>query len=154
MRFIASAVVLGCLSLAPVASAAGGGGARMQVFTVDPTGAVFTCPTANYTVLGGTLRFLVGETVAANGSEHLTSKKLPGDVALSDGTTDTIYRLVGANSAGGSIDVVRGTFEFTDATHFNIVAPGGGVVGKVAGIQHVTSTGEGFSLTFGDCEAP
>ena len=68
MRFIAAAVVLGCLFLAPVANAAGDGGARMQVFTIDPTGAVFTCPAANYTVLGGTLRFVVGETVAANGA--------------------------------------------------------------------------------------
>ena len=75
-------------------------------------------------------------------------------MTLSDGTTDTIYRLVGANSAGGNIDVVRGTFEFTDVTHFNIVTPGGGVVGKVAGVLHVTSSGEGVSFTFGDCEAP
>jgi hypothetical protein len=45
-------------------------------------------------------------------------------------------------------------FEFTDVKFFNILAPAGGVVARVAGVQHVSPTSSGFSFTFGDCEAP
>jgi hypothetical protein len=36
------------------------------------TGAVFTCPTANYTVLGGTVRSVFHDSFGANGSEHVS----------------------------------------------------------------------------------
>jgi hypothetical protein len=130
MRFgIAGVAALAVVTLALVvalpAGAAGNPGTT-QVITIDPTGAVFTCPGTNYTVLG---------------------------VTLTDGTTSTIYRLVGANSAEGKISP-NGSFQFTDTTFFNILAPSGGVVGRVAGVTHVTSGGTGFSFSFGQCEAP
>jgi hypothetical protein len=74
-------------------------------------------------------------------------------IMLRDGTTSTIYRLVGANSASGNVSVVTGRFEFTDVTFFTILAPNGGVVARVAGVVHV-SPGGGFEFKFGDCEAP
>lgn len=79
---------------------------------------------------------------------------MPLGVTLSDGSTSTIYRLAGANSSGGNLDVGNGQFEFTDITFFNILVPNGGVVARVAGVSHVSPTVSGFSFTFGQCEAP
>jgi hypothetical protein len=70
------------------------------VETVDVTGAVISCPDSDYTVLGGTLLFVFHASIATDGSEHLTSKRVPTGVTLSDGSTTTVYRLVGANPAG------------------------------------------------------
>jgi hypothetical protein len=149
----AGAALAAVLSIALPASAAGNAGTT-SVTTIDVTGAVFTCPGANYTVLGGTLRFLIHDSIGTDGSEHIRFTRVPLGVTLSDGSTSTIYRLAGANSSGGNLDVGNGQFEFTDITFFNILAPNGGVVARVAGVSHVSPTGSGFSFTFGQCEAP
>jgi hypothetical protein len=150
---VALATVAVVLVVALPASAAGNAGTT-QVTTFDPTGAVFTCPSANYTVLGGTVRSVFHDSFAANGSEHVTGTISPIGVTLSDGTTDTIYRLSGASWFGGNFSVVNGKYEFTDTEFFNILAPSGGVVAKVAGVEHMGSGGSNFSFTFGQCEAP
>jgi hypothetical protein len=131
-----------------------GNAGTTEVTTFDPTGAVFTCPGTNYTVLGGIVRFVLHDSIAADGSEHVRITRVPIGVTLSDGTTSMIYQLVGANSSGGNFDVVNGRFEFTDVTFFNILAPSGGVVARVAFVTHVSSRGSGFLFTFGQCEAP
>ncbi len=119
------------------------------------TGAVFTCPGTEYMVVEGTLRFVFHDSIAADGSEHLTSKRVPTEVTLTDGSTTTVYRLVGANAAGGNVNLEGSdSSEFTDVTMFNILAPGGGIVDQVASVTHVGPTGSGFSFTFGECEAP
>src|SRR5262252_7075116 len=94
--------------------------AATSVTTIDPTGASFTCATTNYTVTGGTLQVIVGETRSENGGDHLSLKRIPHDVILSDGSTDTVYRLVGAGSANGQASTT-GEFAFTDVTHFHIL---------------------------------
>lgn len=116
------ATVAGVLTVSLPAGAAGDADAT-QVMTFDPTGAVFTCPGADYTVLGGTVRFVFHDSIAADGSEHATVTRVPIGVTLGDGTTSTIYRLVGANSAGGNFSVVDGTYEFIDVVFSNILAP-------------------------------
>jgi hypothetical protein len=60
-------------------------------------------------------------------------------VTLSDGTTATVYQLAGASWFGGNFSEVNGKFEFTDTEFFNIIAPGGGVVAKVAGVEHMAA---------------
>jgi hypothetical protein len=149
----ALAAVAVALVVALPANAAGNPGTT-QVTTFDPTGAVFTCPDADYTVLGGTVRSISHDSFAANGSEHVTGTISPTGVTLTDGTTDTIYRLAGASWFGGNFNVVNGKFEFADTEFFNILAPGGGVVAKVAGVEHMGSGGSNFSFMFGQCEAP
>src|SRR5919201_6712039 len=91
----ALAAVAAALVVALPASAAGNAGTT-QVGNFDPTGAVFTCPNTDYTVLGGTLHFVFHDSIAANGSEHVTGTNTPIGVTLSDGTTNTVYRLSGA----------------------------------------------------------
>jgi hypothetical protein len=145
--------ILAALVVALPASAAGSAGTT-QVTTFDPTGAVFTCPGASYTVLGGTIRSVFHDSFAANGSEHVTGTIAPIGVTLTDGTTSTVYRLAGASWFGGNLNYVNGRYEFADTEFFNILAPNGGVVAKVAGVEHMGSGGSNFSFTFGACQAP
>ena len=147
------ATVAVALIVALPAGAAGNAGTT-QVTTFDPTGAVFTCPGTDYTVLGGTVRSIFHDSFAANGSEHVTGTTSPTGVTLTDGTTSTVYQLSGASWFGGNFNVVNGKYAFTDTEFFNILAPGGGVVATVAGIEHMGSGGSNFSFTFGQCEAP
>ena len=93
--------------------------------TFDPTGAVFTCPGTDYTVLGGVVRSVLHDSFAANGSEHVTGTTTPIGVTLTDGTA--VYRLSGATWFGGNFSEVNGKYEFTDTEFFNIIAPGEGV---------------------------
>src|SRR5438477_7529299 len=115
-----------------------------HVPTCDPTGAVFTCPGTDYTVLGGIVRSVFHDSFAANGSEHVTGTISPIGVTLTDGTTSTVYRLAGASWFGGNFNSAD-HFEFTDTEFFNILAPNGGVVARVAGVEHMGSGGSNFS---------
>src|SRR6266576_1931848 len=118
-----------------------GSSGTTQVTTFDPTGAVFTCPSTSYTVLGGIIRSVFHDSFAANGSEHVTGTISPVGVTLTDGTTNTIYRLAGASWFGGNLNYVNGKYEFSDTEFFNILAPNGGVVAKVACFEHSGSGG-------------
>jgi len=138
----------------PLPANAAGNAGTTQVSTFDATGAVFTCPGTDYTVLGGSVISVFHDSFAANGSEHVTGTIAPTGVTLTDGTTSTIYRLAGASWFGGNFSEVNGQFVFTDTEFFNILGPSGGVVARVAGVEHMSSGGSNFSFTFGTCEAP
>ena len=153
-KTIAVLVALAAVAAALVVALPANAGNGAQVTTFDPTGAVFTCPGTNYTVLGGTVRSVFRDGFAANGSEHVTGTISPIGVTLTDGTTSTVYRLSGASWFGGNFDNVNGKYEFGDTEFFNILAPGGAVIAKVAGVEHMGSGGSNFSFTFGQCEAP
>jgi hypothetical protein len=147
----AIAAVSAALVVALPAGAAGNSGST-QVTTFDPTGAVFTCPDADYTVLGGTIRSVFHDSFGANGSEHVSGTIAPVGVTLTDGSST--YKLAGASWFGGSFNIVNGKFEFGDTQLFNIIAPGGGVVDRVAGVEHMGSGGSNFSFVFGACQSP
>jgi len=122
---VAFAAVAVALVVALPAGAAGNAGTT-QVSTFDPTGAVFTCPGTDYTILpGGTIRSVFHDSFAANGSEHVTGTISPIGVTLTDGTTNTVYRLSGASWFGGNLNYVNGKYEFADTEFFNILAPSG-----------------------------
>ena len=109
-KAVAALAALAAMSALP-AGAAGNAGSTI-VSNFDPTGAVFTCPSADYTVLGGTVRSVMHFSTAANGSEHVTGTISPIGVTLTDGSTSTIYRLSGASWFGGNFNVVNGKGEF------------------------------------------
>jgi hypothetical protein len=142
-----AAIATAALAAAPAAAAA------TSVTTIDPAGAEFTCGTTTYTVTGGTLQLIQGATTSANGSGHFSLKRVPHAVTLVDGSTDTVYRLVGAGSANGEVSTT-GQFAFTDVTHFHIIVPNGGVVGTVSTVLRLSKNGTGFSFNFGDCQTP
>ena len=155
MRYRALAAVAALAAAAvftTVPALAGGNAGSTQVTSFDPTGAVFTCPGVDYTVLGGSVLSVLHDSFAGNGSEHVTGTIAPTGVTLTDGTS--VYQLAGASWFGGNFSEVNGTYEFTDTEFFNIIAPGGGVVAKVAGVEHMGSGGSNFSFTFGQCEPP
>ncbi len=151
--FAGLAAIAAALVSAGPASAAGSAGST-QVSTFDPTGAVFTCPGTNYTVTGGIVRSVFHDSVAPNGSEHVTGTTSPIRVTLTDGTTDTVYRLSGASWFGGNFNSANGQGEFGDTGFFNILGPSGGVVARVAGVEHSGTGGANFTFTFGACEPP
>src|ERR671939_405380 len=101
----ALAAAAAILFVALPASAAGNAGTT-QVTMFDPTGAVFTCPGTDYTVLGGTVRSVFHDSFATNGSEHVTGTISPIGVTLSDGTTSTWAR-AGATSRSRSAPASR-----------------------------------------------
>jgi hypothetical protein len=150
MLVLVAAVAVSLVVALP-AGAAGNSGTT-QVTTFDPTGAVFTCPDATYTVLGGVVRSVMHDSFAGNGSEHVTGTIAPIGVTLTDGTST--YTLAGASWFGGNLNYVDGKYEFSDTEFFNIIAPDGGVVAEVAGVEHSGSGGSNFSFTFGACQPP
>jgi hypothetical protein len=72
----ALAAMAAALVLALPAGAAGNAGSTV-VSSFDPTGAVFTCPGTDYTALGGTVRTVIHDSLAANGTEHVTGTTSP-----------------------------------------------------------------------------
>lgn len=134
------------------AALASGNAGSTQVTTFDPTGAQFTCPDATYTVLGGTVMQIAHDSLSPNGGEHVTGTIAPTGVTLTDGTST--YTLAGASWFGGNFDAATGTYEFTDTGFFNILGPSGGVVAKVATVEHSGSGGSNFSFDFGQCQEP
>jgi hypothetical protein len=147
-----AAIVAATVVLSP-AGAAGNAGST-QVSTFDPTGATFSCSTGvTYTVTGGTVRSIFHFSTDASGGGHVTGTTAPTGVTLSDGTTNTVYRLAGASWFGGNFDA-SGNFVSTDTSFFNILGPSGGPVAKVAVVEHMSSGGTNFSFDFGQCQAP
>jgi hypothetical protein len=137
-----------------VAMPAGAAGGGAQVTTFDPTGAVFSCSNGtSYTVLGGTITSVFRDAFDATGGEHVTGTISPTGVTLTDGTTNTIYRLAGASWFGGTA-TAAGNFVSTDTAFFNILGPSGGPVAKVAAVEHFSSGGTNFSFNFGQCSEP
>lgn len=153
MSVLLFAAIAGLALVVALPAGAAGNAGTTQVTTFDPTGAVFTCPNTNYTVLGGVIRSVMHDSFAGNGSEHVTGTIAPIGVTLTDGTTNTVYTLSGASWFGGNLDYVNGKYEFGDTEFFNIVGPSG-VVAKVAGVEHSGTGGSNFSFNFGACQPP
>lgn len=158
MRLKTAAVIAASVASAvlfAVPALAAGQAGTTQVSTFDATGAQFACSDGTtYTALGGTVHTILHDSFSANGAEHVTGTTSPTHVTLTDGTSSTIYTLSGATWFGGNLNQATGQFEFTDTGFFNIIAPGGGVVAKVAGVEHASSGGANFSFNFGNCQAP
>jgi hypothetical protein len=141
------------LVVALPAGAAGNAGST-QVTTFDPTGATFPCTNGTtYTVTGGTVRSVFHQSSDAAGGGHVTGTISPIGVTLTDGTSNTVYRLAGASWFGGNFDTA-GNFVTTDTSFFNILGPSGGPVAKVALVEHSSSGGANWSHDFGQCSTP
>jgi hypothetical protein len=150
---VAVVVFAVALVVALPAVAAGNAGST-QVTTFDPTGATFPCTTGKtYTVTGGTVRSIFHFSTDASSGGHVTGTISPIGVTLTDGTSNTVYRLAGASWFGGNFDAA-GNFVSTDTEFFNILGPSGGPVAKVAAVEHSSSGGANWSFDFGQCSAP
>jgi hypothetical protein len=154
-RFTAVLVAIAAIAVAMVvAMPAGAAGNGAQVSTFDPTGAVFPCSNGtSYTITGGLVKQVFRDSFDAAGGEHVTGTITPMGVTLTDGTSNTVYRLAGASWFGGSFNAA-GMFVATDTAHFNILGPSGGPVANVQLTEHFSSGGTNFSFDFGNCSEP
>jgi hypothetical protein len=153
-RFTAVLVALAAIAVAMVVAMPAGAAGTTVVSSFDPTGAVFSCSNGtSYTVLGGTVTSVFHDSFDAAGGEHVTGTISPKGVTLTDGTSNTVYRLAGASWFGGSF-TAAGMFVSTDTAFFNILGPSGGPVARVAAVEHFSSGGTNFSMTFGQCQTP
>jgi hypothetical protein len=75
------------------------------------------------------------------------------DVVLED-AEGNVFSIHGAEWIGGTENVQTGTFQFTDTNFFTIVSSGGGVVGTVRAVFHISPNGKIVEVDFGTCELP
>jgi hypothetical protein len=150
------AAVLGVTAVTLTLAAAGAGAAPGATFSASAAGLQVNCvvagaPTA-YTATGGTFHEVYQSHMDSNGVYHFTGTLSLQNVTANDGTTDTVYQIVGSSWFGGngaSIDTV--TFRSTDS--FNIIGPQGKVAGMHASLTFYPD-GSVKGVTFGDCASP
>jgi hypothetical protein len=143
------ALVLACTAAASPASA----NAPAQHFTEDVTGDEIVCGSTVYTITSGVIAFTVHEGEAASGNTNFTVTIVPRDVVLED-AAGSVFSIHGAEWIGGTENVQKGTFQFTDTIFFTILSSGGGVVGTVRAVFHISPNGKIVDLNFGTCELP
>jgi hypothetical protein len=143
------APVLACAAAASPASA----NAPAQHFTEGVAGDEIVCGSTVYTITSGVIAFTVHEGEAASGNTNFTVTIVPRDVVLAD-AAGSVFSIHGAEWIGGTENAQQGTFQFTDTVFFTIVSSGGGVVGTVRVVFHISPNGKIVDLNFGTCEPP
>ena len=126
--------------------------APAQHFQESVVGDVFVCADNTYTATVGTLKTVFHEGVTPGGNTNFTGTLTPIGVTLVDEAGNT-YRLAGAVWFGATSNANTGSAQDTFTAYLNIIAPGGGVVDRVAQTGHFSSNG-GFFLDKGTCELP
>jgi hypothetical protein len=127
--------------------------APAQHFTEDVTGDEIVCGSTIYTVTSGSLAITIHEGTSASGNINFTGTIVPRGVVLED-AVGNVYSIQGAEWFGGTFNAQQGTMQFTDTDFFTIVGSGGGVVGTVRAIFHISPNGKVVDLNFGTCELP
>jgi hypothetical protein len=151
---VAVAVLGGSVLVAAPALASGGNAGSTSVVSLDVTGAQFTCSDGStYDVLAGAVRSILHDSFSPSG-EHVSGTIEPNGVTLSHSTDSAVYSLAGASWFGGNFNYATQKFEFTDTGFFEIIGPSGGVVAKVASVEHMGTGGASFSFSFGQCQEP
>ncbi len=136
--------------------ALGAGPAAADAATHDSfpaAGAVFECGATSYTAVSGTVKIVTQENESASGILEITSTITPLGVTLTD-PAGNVYKLSGAGWFGGTFNPSTGTGQFTDIEKFQIIARGGGVVGKVNIVEHMSPNGKITGFDFGNCTPP
>jgi len=142
------ALVLACAAVSPASA-----NAPAQHFTEDVTGDEIVCGSTVYTITSGVIAFTVHEGESASGNTNFTVTIVPRDVVLED-AAGSVFSIHGAEWIGGTENAQQGTFQFTDTDFFTIVSSGGGVVGTVRVVFHISPNGKIVDLNFGTCEPP
>ena len=127
--------------------------APAEHFTEEVTGDQFVCGSTVYTVTSGVIAITVHEGQSASGNENFTVTIVPRNVVLEDAAGD-VFTIRGAEWIGGAFNAKKGTFQFTDTAHFNILSVGGGTVDTVHFTFHMSPNGQVVDLDFGTCELP
>lgn len=144
------AASLAAMAMAPAALA------DVNSFEVPIDGDSFVCEGESYTVSEGSLNVRVRERESAQGNTHLTVTIKPRATLLDDAGRE--YKLVGAESVHVSTNANTGGLVVHEVFHVVIVAKrGGGAVGRVAEIFHLTVNNNNvheLDVSLGSCEGP
>jgi hypothetical protein len=144
----------GAGAIAAIALGAGPAAAAAATHDSFPAaGAVFTCGTTEYTAVTGTVKFVYQENQNAAGGFEVTGTITPTGVTLQD-SAGNVYKLAGAGWFGGTFNPNTNTQQFTDTEKFKIIASGGGVVGTVNTVEHLSPNGKIIGFDFGNCTPP
>ena len=129
----------------------------LPVFPAQASGGGITCvngsTTVTYLPIAGYLHQAFHDSFDATGGEHVTGTINPVGVKLTDGTTTRVYSASGALWFGGYLRT-DGSFVGTDTGFINILSPTGGVVDRVAAVDHMNFNGSGFTFNWGNCAPP
>jgi len=142
------------LAAAALAVGASSASASPAVHTQeDVTGDAFTCTTATYTIVSGSISIVFHEDTTASGNYNVTGTITPEHVVAKD-AAGNLYNIVGAGWFGGAVNANTGGATFTDTEKFQIVQQGGGTVDSVNSITHFSPNGDFKGFDFGTCETP
>lgn len=118
----------------------------------DPTGAVFTCNGGDITVTGGSADQVMHFGPDSAGVFHYTGTLTVHNITATDEAGNQ-YTITGADWFGGKGTEDQQLVE-TDTSHFVIHNATGGVYDTVSIVDHFTTNGSSFSLSFGGCQPP
>jgi hypothetical protein len=134
-------------------SAVAAGAAPAATGDVPAAGLAVQCTVngspVTYTATGGTMHMVNQFHVDADGVEHFTGTVSLQDVTANDGTTSTVYRIVGASWFGGK-GTSQATATVRSTDELNIIGPSGNVASVHA---HFTFNPDGTvtGASLGDC---
>jgi hypothetical protein len=149
LAVVAAAGVVGAVALT-----GGPASADAATHTSFPAaGAVFSCSDTSYTAVSGTVKFVYQENQSASGIFEVTGTITPTGVTLQD-AAGNLYKLSGAGWFGGTFNPATNTGQFTDTEKFQIIDLGGGVVGTVNIVEHMSPNGKIIDFNFGNCTPP
>lgn len=125
-------------------------------FSEDATGVVFSCASGTYTVTSGKIRVVARMTESASGptSWHVTVTLLK---VVAEDAAGNVYRIVGANGFGETVNAETGGWQATLAATQQIIGQGGGKADSVRVSAHVTVQPNNvveFWFDFGSCDLP
>ena len=144
----AGAVLFTALSVGTAAA----GTSVTQHYSFPAAGATITCGATVLTPVQGVIAVVFHEN--ADGAEryHYSGTDTAHEVVLVDGAGAT-YRLVGASSFSGTSLDPEGTENLvtTDVQEFTITRVGGGLLGRVAVVNHVDRDGGVRAVDLGTC---
>lgn len=152
VRRLLIALVGGLVSLISVGSQAVASPASHLEFPV--VGDTIVCEDATYSIVQGTIRFVIHSDDTPSGNFNFTGTIAPQDV-VAVGSDGNFYQIVGAEWFGATGNAKTGGVQETFTGKFQIISQeGGGTVDSVNQTFHVSPNGDVKTFDFGTCVAP
>lgn len=138
--------------VAASAGVASAGAGVTQHGSFPATGATITCGATVLTPREGAIDTVFHENADGRGRYHYTGTDTARDVVLVDADGGT-YRLTGASSFSGTSLDPEGMDNVvtTDVSKFTVTRDGGGRVGMIDLVNHLSPNGGVIAFDFGSC---
>jgi hypothetical protein len=115
-----------------------------------PVSGTVPCGDTSYTAVAGTVEIVTQTNESASGISTITGTITPHDVTLAD-AAGNVYTLVGARQFASTSASPGEPIQFTAIEKLQIIAQGGGVVGTVNTVMHLSPSGNVIDFNFGNC---